>query len=124
MKSEQVISRVDVIAAADVAAGIVMHVDGTVGADKGIGVTEFAGKSGQAVALVTGGVVTATSGAAFSAGAILISDANGKVIAAPAVSTKTLNTVYNTIGYAMEAATAANQQVLVWVQPYVFVRQA
>lgn len=72
-----------------------------------VGILQNKPISGEAAEIVVSGVSKAVSGAAFSKGALLEVDANGKLIAA----SSTIG--YKLVGIALEAATGANQVVSV-----------
>ena len=65
---------------------------------------------GGVVTVQHGGTAMAIAGAAITAGALLTSDANGKVIA----TTTATNEV---VGIARESAAAINEQIMILIQP-------
>lgn len=76
------------VGVADVAEHIAIKADGAVaGANEaGIGLTTMAAKAGEPVPVAVLGIAIGTSGGAISVGDKLTTDANGKLVAAAAVS--------------------------------------
>lgn len=100
--------RVTITAAADLAAyRFIGYTRQYAAADaKARGVTDDAHASGDTASIIVSGTVIVHSGGSFSVGAAVTSDANGKAVATDA-STDAIN------GYAVTAATGANQEVLI-----------
>lgn len=77
--------------------------------DEILGVIQNAPNTGQPAAVCIAGSSFAIAGAAITTGALLTSDATGRVVTAAAGN--------SLIGHALEAASAANQRILIAVAP-------
>lgn len=116
-KSQQILQRMGVVATADITAMRIVSSTGTHAANKGIGIAETSEPIGEAVGVIISGEAMVISGAAFAAGDKLTADSAGKAVKADP-STVASGTIIEVIGVAKEAATGANQECLVIVQPH------
>lgn len=107
MKTHAPGHRYTIAAAAAISKHILVGMTGAVcGADaKPLGVSEVDVASGEQMSVITSGVVLCTTGAAVSAGAKLESDSAGKVV--------TWATSGEVVGWALDAASGANEVIRV-----------
>lgn len=117
--AKQILNRLIAVAVELLTENRIATLSGEHTAGKAHGVVEMTTPIGRAAALIVQGVTHVESGAAFSAGAMITSDADGKAVAVDPAALA-MGATIEILGTAMDAATGADQLVRVFVNPFIF----
>lgn len=116
MYSTQEQNLISLQASAAVSAKRIVNESGAYAANRAIGVASYDAALGEELSVITSGVTVVTAGAALVQGAWVTADAAGKAVSV--TPTNIAKTGYvEVLGKALEAASAADEEIPVLVMP-------